>query len=127
MATAEHAAPDLTCDDIYRIEGLAHRLAGALADDEIRVRIVGAVDMQACEMCPPDAPGERICGDVIVHYGHARPVYPAHVCAAHLGRFLAVRVRHDHARPRVDIPAVLGEPDIPAYPMSGPYSSVPVR
>lgn len=107
MTTTQPTVDQFTADDMYRIEDLADRLAGALTDNEITVRIIGPADLDACTECSAPDAAERIAGDVVVHYGHARPIYTAHVCASCLRRFLAIRARHDQARPVVDIPAAV--------------------
>lgn len=102
-------AAGLTLDDLHRINDLADLLTGAIVDGDIRVRITpGSADdhLDPCVECEPDPPsGIRVPGDVVVHWGHARPVYADPVCRGHLRRFLRIHVRHDQAQPVVDIPA----------------------
>lgn len=97
--TTTQPAP-LAIDDLYRINDALDRIAALDLGDRIAVQMSGAAEPEACTEC-----GD--VGDLVVHWGYSQACYEDWRCYAHLGRFLTMRLRHDQARPVVDIPAVI--------------------
>lgn len=100
MTTTQPAG--LALDDPARLLETLDRVALTGLTDRITVQITGPASPEPCTECPDGLPG-----DVVVHWGYARPCYTDWVCHAHLKWFLGVHVRHDRARPVVDIPAAV--------------------
>lgn len=110
--------PAFALDDLHRINDALDRVAALELGDRITVQISGAADTEPCvEDCGAD-------GDLLVHWGYAQACYRDWLCTGCLRRFLTIHVRHDKARPVVDIPAVLGDAAV-SYPVTGPYSGIP--
>lgn len=95
------SAPALALDDLARINDALDRVRDLNLGDKITVQISGPAEPERCvEDCGAD-------GDLLVHWGYAQACYADWLCLGCLRRFLAIHVRHDKARPVVDIPASL--------------------
>lgn len=95
------APAPLALDDLHRINDALDRVAALELGDRVTVQISGPAEPEPCVECADTD------GDLVVHWGYAQACYPDWVCHGCLRRFLAIHVRHDKARPVVDIPAAL--------------------
>lgn len=98
--TTTQPAPALALDDLHRINDTLDRIAALDLGDTVTVQISAAADLEPCTEC-----GDP--GDVTVHWGYAQACYRDWLCHSHLARFLTIHVRHDKARPVIDIPAAV--------------------
>lgn len=97
--TTTQPAP-LPLDDLHRINDALDRIALTGLVEQVTVQITGPAEPEPCTEC-----GDP--GDLTVHWGYAQACYADWLCYSHLRRFLGIRVRHDKARPVVDIPAAV--------------------